>query len=79
MRVNKINALPVLDDSRKVIGLHMLNDILEAEQRPNLMIIMAGGQGTRLRPHTENCPKPMLPIGGSLCWNTSLREQRARL
>ena len=64
MRVNKINALPVLDDSRKVIGLHMLNDILEAEQRPNLMIIMAGGQGTRLRPHTENCPKPMLPIGG---------------
>lgn len=64
MRVNKINALPVLDDSRKVIGLHMLNEILEAEERPNLMIIMAGGQGTRLRPHTENCPKPMLPIGG---------------
>ena len=26
------------------------------------MIIMAGGAGTRLRPHTENCPKPMLLI-----------------
>ena len=64
MRVNKINALPILNDSRQVIGLHLLNDLLEAEQRPNLMIIMAGGQGTRLRPHTENCPKPMLPIGG---------------
>ena len=64
MRVNKINALPMLNDSRQVIGLHLLNDLLEAEQRPNLMIIMAGGQGTRLRPHTENCPKPMLPIGG---------------
>jgi len=25
---------------------------------------MAGGQGTRLRPHTESCPKPLLPVGG---------------
>jgi NDP-sugar pyrophosphorylase family protein len=28
-----------------------------------MMVIMAGGKGTRLRPHTENCPKPMLPVG----------------
>lgn len=25
---------------------------------------MAGGQGLRLRPHTENCPKPLLKVGG---------------
>ncbi len=34
------------------------------EWRPNLMVIMAGGQGSRLRPHTENCPKPLLLVGG---------------
>jgi NDP-sugar pyrophosphorylase family protein len=28
------------------------------------MVVMAGGQGTRLRPHTENCPKPLLPVSG---------------
>jgi NDP-sugar pyrophosphorylase family protein len=28
------------------------------------MVIMAGGLGVRLRPHTESCPKPMLPIAG---------------
>jgi NDP-sugar pyrophosphorylase family protein len=28
------------------------------------MVIMAGGMGKRLRPHTENCPKPMLPVAG---------------
>ena len=28
------------------------------------MIIMAGGEGRRLRPHTENCPKPLLPVNG---------------
>jgi NDP-sugar pyrophosphorylase family protein len=28
------------------------------------MVIMAGGMGTRLRPHTENCPKPLLSVAG---------------
>lgn len=64
MQANVINALPVLNESRQVVGLHLLNELLVPAQRPNLMVIMAGGQGTRLRPHTENCPKPLLPVGG---------------
>lgn len=64
MRANVINALPVLNESRQVVGLHLLNELLAPAQRPNLMVIMAGGQGTRLRPHTENCPKPLLPVCG---------------
>jgi NDP-sugar pyrophosphorylase family protein len=28
------------------------------------MVIMAGGKGTRLMPHTENCPKPMVLVAG---------------
>jgi NDP-sugar pyrophosphorylase family protein len=27
-------------------------------------LVLAAGQGTRLRPLTDNCPKPMLPING---------------
>lgn len=64
MQANVLNALPVVDESRRVVGLHLLKDLLTPIQRPNLMVIMAGGQGTRLRPHTENYPKPMLPVGG---------------
>lgn len=64
MRANVINALPVLNELRQVVGLHLLNELLAPVQRPNLMVIMAGGQGTRLRPHTENCPKPLLPVAG---------------
>ena len=30
----------------------------------NSLVIMAGGKGKRLRPYTENCPKPMLKVGG---------------
>jgi NDP-sugar pyrophosphorylase family protein len=47
-----------------VVGLHLWDELLDPRQRPNLMVIMAGGQGTRLRPHTEHCPKSMLPVGG---------------
>lgn len=64
MKSNGINALPVVDESRRVVGLHLLNEMLAFVHRPNVMVIMAGGQGSRLRPHTENCPKPLLPVGG---------------
>lgn len=63
MQANRLHQLPVVDDKRKVVGLHMLDALMTPRRRDNLMIIMAGGQGMRLRPHTERCPKPMLPVG----------------
>ena len=63
MRANGVSALPILNESRQVVGLHLLNELLVPEKRPNPIIIMAGGKGTRLMPHTENCPKPMLVVG----------------
>lgn len=64
MTANKIQQIPIVDDHQRVIGLHLWDEIASPGKRPNTMIIMAGGKGTRLRPHTENCPKPMLPIAG---------------
>ena len=64
MQANLIHQLPVVDEKRQVIGLHLWDELITPVQRPNLMVIMAGGQGRRLRPHTENCPKPLLPVGG---------------
>lgn len=64
MQANRIHQLPVVDDERHVVGLHLLDELMMPVQRPNLMVIMAGGQGRRLRPHTESCPKPLLPVGG---------------
>lgn len=64
MQANRIHQLPVVDEWRQVVGLHLLDELMVPKSRDNLMVIMAGGQGTRLRPHTENCPKPLLLVGG---------------
>ncbi len=64
MQINKINQLPVVNENRCVMGLHSWNELISPGERTNLMVVMAGGKGTRLRPHTENCPKPLLPVGG---------------
>lgn len=64
MAVNKIQQIPVIDEKRRIVGLHLWDEIATPPKRPNLMVIMAGGMGKRLRPHTENCPKPLLPVSG---------------
>ncbi len=63
MHANRIHQLPIINPERHVLGLHLLDDLMVPKERDNLMIIMAGGQGTRLRPHTEQCPKPLLKVG----------------
>lgn len=64
MVANKIQQIPVVDVEHYVVGLHLWDEIAKPPARPNLMVIMAGGKGTRLRPHTENCPKPLLTVAG---------------
>ncbi len=64
MQANKIHQLPVVDEGRKLVGLHVWDELMVPKTRPNTMVILAGGLGSRLRPLTDNCPKPMLPIGG---------------
>jgi dTDP-glucose pyrophosphorylase len=64
MQANKISQLPVVDDTRRVVGLHSWDALLAPSDRGNLMVVMAGGKGVRLRPHTEHCPKPLLPVSG---------------
>lgn len=64
MAANKIQQIPIVNPQRQVVGLRLWDEIASTPDLENLMVIMAGGMGTRLRPHTEKCPKPMLPIAG---------------
>ena len=64
MRRDVLRQIPVLDTEGRVVQLLLLQELLAPPQLPNAVVIMAGGKGTRLRPHTEHCPKPMLPVDG---------------
>jgi len=64
MTLKQIQQIPIVNEKRQVIGLHIFEELDTPVGIPNLMVIMAGGKGTRLRPNTEHCPKPMLPIAG---------------
>lgn len=64
MVANKIRQIPIVDDNHRVVGLHLWDSITAPVKRSNLMVIMSGGMGTRLRPYTETCPKPMLKVAG---------------
>ena len=77
MQTNRIHQLPVVDHQRHVVGLRVWDELHTPGQRSNVMVIMAGGLGTRLRPYTEDCPKPLLPVGGKPMLEHIIERARA--
>lgn len=64
MRARSIHQIPVLEEHGRLVGLHLLHELIGQPELPNSAVIMAGGQGTRLRPITEHLPKPMIRVAG---------------
>ena len=64
MRRRGIRHLPVLDAERRVVDLLRLEDLVAPPPLPTRAVLMAGGQGRRLRPLTDVTPKPLLRVGG---------------
>ena len=78
MQANKILQLPVVNGDRQVVGLHLWDELTAPQFRPNLMVIMAGGVGARLRPQTDACPKPLLPVAGKPMLEHIIEGAKAR-
>lgn len=60
-----IRHVPLVDENGKVVELILWQDLFvpRVKKRPEPVVIMAGGQGTRLDPFTKILPKPLLPLG----------------
>lgn len=63
MKRKSLRQIPVLDDCGRVVDLKLLVDMIQLVSRDNWVVLMAGGFGSRLRPFTDECPKPLLQVG----------------
>ena len=69
MRKGNIMAVPLVDGAGRFQRLVHLSDLTDAQGDTEpagfaFAVIMAGGEGTRLRPMTQTLPKAMVDIGG---------------
>jgi dTDP-glucose pyrophosphorylase len=64
MRARSISQIPVVDDGNRLLWLALASELLEAPATGRPVLVMAGGQGVRLRPLTLARPKPLLPVAG---------------
>ena len=74
MQRTRLHHIPVVDDKRRVVGLQLIDELIERKQKNNIVVLMAGGLGSRLRPLTDDCPKPMLKVGNKPLLETILES-----
>jgi dTDP-glucose pyrophosphorylase/CBS domain-containing protein len=73
MEAKGILSVPILEEG-VVTGLFTLHETAKLKLLENPVFLMAGGFGKRLRPLTENCPKPLLNVGGRPILETILLQ-----
>lgn len=74
MRQTRVRQLPLVDEEERLIGLESLDDLISGNGEDNIVVLMAGGIGSRLRPLTDETPKPMLEVGSKPLMETILEQ-----
>lgn len=64
MNEHGIRHIPIVDQARRVVDVALLSRLVKDYELPLRAVVMAGGLGMRLRPLTDDVPKPMLRLGG---------------
>jgi dTDP-glucose pyrophosphorylase len=59
----RIYHIPILDKEGRFIGIEDIEALIRSSTKTNRVVLMVGGLGSRLRPLTEDTPKPMLKVG----------------
>lgn len=59
-----VRQLPVLNSKGEIVKVETIEGVMNQIQKPNRIILMAGGLGKRLSPLTDHIPKPLLHVDG---------------
>jgi len=72
-----VEQIPLIQKGR-VVDVAFIRDLINPEEREHerSAVIMAGGKGSRLRPLTEEVPKPMLTVGDRPLLETVIDQVR---
>ena len=74
MREKELLQVPVVDQDGRVVGLETHDKWFFQEPSETWVVLMVGGLGTRLRPLTDETPKPLLKVGGQPLIETIIRS-----
>lgn len=74
MKRKTLHQMPLVDEDGHIVGLTTIDELITPPAKGNWVVLMAGGLGSRLRPLTNECPKPMLKVGGKPLLETILEN-----
>lgn len=74
MKKHNLYQVPVLDKNGVVVDLKLLQSFIKKTHHDNAVFLMAGGFGKRLRPLTNDIPKPLLKVGNKPILQTILES-----
>lgn len=74
MKAKRLRQIPLVDQNGCVVGLDVWSELLDTSERNNIVVLMAGGLGSRLGELTKNCPKPLLHVGNKPVLETILEN-----
>ena len=71
---NQVYQIPIVDEDNHLVDIVNLATLLNVTKKRNRVILMAGGLGTRLKPLTDDIPKPMLKVGNKPILETIIKN-----
>ena len=74
MKENNVNSIPVITEKNIIVDVIFAEEINHIKNKENVVIIMAGGEGSRLLPLTKETPKPMIQVGGKPILETIIEQ-----